>query len=231
MNRGKSLGVPGNVHDKVIEILSDMRISAHSYVDFGGGDGKFTSRIMRIVGGKEVYCVDVSDHCLSQLPSWIKGVTFDLNSGDYPFKDDYFDLVSAVEVIEHLTNCDNLIKNSYRILKRGGHFIITTPNLSSWINRIMLLLGYQPTSTEPSIEFIVGSPRGIRKKRYVHGHLKLFTFKALKELLLVNGFIMNKCTGASLSVSGSQLLTHMDNRIASIFPQLATDLIVLANKQ
>lgn len=220
-----------NRFERVIKVLSDMRISAHSYIDLGGGDGRFTSRIATIVRAEEVYCVDISDHCLNQLPSWIEGVKFDLNKEDFPLKDNYFDLVSAMEVIEHLVQCDNLVKNSYRLLKEGGHFIVSTPNLSSWINRILLLLGYQPTHTEPSVEFIVGSLRGIRKKKQVHGHVKLLTFRALKELLLVNGFSVKKCVGASMGVPGSRLLTYVDDRITSIFPGLAEDIIILAEKR
>lgn len=232
-------GVMGRV-ERVIKVLSDMRISAHSYIDLGGGDGKYTSRIATIVGAEEVCCVDISDRCLNQLPSWIEGVKFNLNSEDFPFQDEYFDLVSALEVIEHLVKCDNLVKNSYRLLKKGGHFIISTPNLSSWINRILLLLGYQPIHTEPSREFIVGSLRGVREKKQYHGHMKLLTFRALKELLLVNGFRVKKCVGASISVDGfrakkgvpsTRLLTYIDSRITSIFPSLAEDIIILAEKR
>lgn len=217
--------------ERVIKVLSDARISAHSYIDLGGGDGRFTSRIATMVGAKEVYCVDISDRCLKQLQNWIMGVKFDLNSEDLPFRDNYFDLVSAIEVIEHLVKCDNLVKNSYRLLKEGGHLIISTPNLSSWVNRILLLLGYHPTQTEPSMEFIIGSPRGVRKKKKIHGHVKLLTFRALKELLLVNGFEVEKCLGASIGVPNARLLTYVDKRIASIFPQLAEKIIILAEKR
>ncbi len=61
------------------------------------------------------------------------------------------------EVIEHLYNSDLVISEIYRILKRNGILILSTPNLASWINRLVLLLGYQPFSHD--VSFIKGFGR------------------------------------------------------------------------
>lgn len=45
-----------------------------------------------------------------------------------PFRDRSFDLVVAFEVIEHLPGWDDLIRESARILRPSGVFLVSTPN-------------------------------------------------------------------------------------------------------
>lgn len=45
-----------------------------------------------------------------------------------PYKDDTFDAVISFQVIEHIQDDINYISEIYRILKRNGIFLLTTPN-------------------------------------------------------------------------------------------------------
>lgn len=44
-----------------------------------------------------------------------------------PFKDNYFDIVTSLDVIEHVTKDKEYLKELYRILAPGGHLILFTP--------------------------------------------------------------------------------------------------------
>ncbi|MES2514082.1 MAG: class I SAM-dependent methyltransferase [Bacteroidota bacterium] len=44
-----------------------------------------------------------------------------------------FDLVVSSEVIEHIDDQENYLRNIYKLLKKGGKLVITTPN-GSWFN-------------------------------------------------------------------------------------------------
>ena len=48
-----------------------------------------------------------------------------------PFKDDYFDIVTLIAVIEHLDYPEHIISEVHRILKPGGLLILTTPTKES----------------------------------------------------------------------------------------------------
>ena len=49
------------------------------------------------------------------------------NGNQLPFASNSFDSILCTEVLEHVENLDNVIKELYRVLKPGGRMIITTP--------------------------------------------------------------------------------------------------------
>src|SRR5688500_13981512 len=57
---------------------------------------------------------------------------FDLEQG-FPFRDGEFDVVTAFEVIEHVVSTPRrLLRESARVLKRGGLLYLGTPNVVAW---------------------------------------------------------------------------------------------------
>ncbi len=98
-----------------------------------------------------------------------------------PFKNNSFDTVFMGEVIEHVLNQDNAIREVYRVLKPSGEFILTTPNIASLRCRAKLLLG-QAIDTD-----IV--------------HVRLLTKKQLIRLLEKNGFKIKIIKGDNIRIS------------------------------
>lgn len=91
------------------------------------------------------------------------------------------DLILAVEVIEHVYDPDAMLAFCRRLLRPGGVLLLTTPNLSSLVSRLSLLLGWQPLDTEVSTVTRFGFPGATRWS--VVGHIRVFTFRALLEFL------------------------------------------------
>lgn len=52
-----------------------------------------------------------------------------------PFNDGEFDYVVSFQVIEHIADDREFIKEIYRVLRKGGKFIVTTPNRPMSITR------------------------------------------------------------------------------------------------
>jgi ubiquinone/menaquinone biosynthesis C-methylase UbiE len=221
-----------NVLHKVKLLLFKLNVHGEVMIDIGCGDGTITKQLAKSIGAKEVWGVDISERSLAMARSkGIKTLKLDVNHEMLPFPDNTVDVVTGIEIIEHLINPDNFLKEAYRVLKDNGYLILSTPNLGSWLNRL-LLLGYTPAFYEVSLRFKLGKPfRSVRKvvkeEGVVAGHLRLYTLKALIQHLSIYGFSIIKIAGAS--VYGGRIVGYVDKLFERI-PSLASDIIIIAKK-
>lgn len=83
-----------------------------------------------------------------------------------PYADDYFDIAISNGVLEHVANDFESLKELYRVIKNDGYLIITfLPNQSSYT------------------EFLA---RKVIRKGY---HLRRYSLKEIKKMLLHSGFV------------------------------------------
>lgn len=61
-----------------------------------------------------------------------------------PLPDHSVQLVFALEIIEHMTSPFHILAEAYRILRSGGHVVLTTPNVTRIGNVFKLLIGRTP---------------------------------------------------------------------------------------
>jgi ubiquinone/menaquinone biosynthesis C-methylase UbiE len=222
-----------NVLHKVIKLLSKLNVRGEVMIDIGCGDGTVTKQLAESIGAKEVWGVDISERSLDVARSkGIETLKLDINHETLPFPDNTVDVVTGIEIIEHLVNPDNFLKESYRVLKDNGYLILSTPNLTSWLNRLLLLLGYIPAFYEVSLRFKLGKPfrsveKIVKEEGVVAGHLRLYTLKALIQHLSIYGFSIIKTAGAS--IYGGHIVGYID-KLFERTPSLASDIIVIAKK-
>ncbi len=70
---------------------------------------------------------------------------FDAEKDAFPYSDGYFSTVLCCELIEHLVSDPmHMISEVNRILKPGGYFVLTTPNIGSLRAISAILQGYHP---------------------------------------------------------------------------------------
>jgi SAM-dependent methyltransferase len=70
---------------------------------------------------------------------------FNAEKDPFPYPDGHFATVLCGELIEHLTEDPmHLMSEIHRILKPGGHLVLTTPNISSLRGIAAILVGYHP---------------------------------------------------------------------------------------
>ena len=77
-----------------------------------------------------------------------------------PFENNQCDLIIANQVLEHTKEIFWIFNEISRVLPVGGHLIIGVPNLASLHNRLLLLLGKQPSPIKTASAHIRGFTKG-----------------------------------------------------------------------
>ena len=168
-------------------------------VDLGCSSGENTVKFANAVGTKDLYGVDLHPKaCALALEKGIKIARHDLNT-PFPFEEEFFDVIIANNVIEHIRETDLFVNEIYRILKPNGYVVVSTENLSGSHNMLALLLGYQPFFDYVSKVYYIGNPFFFHRKTIGEPtviHYKLFAFQALVDILEVYHFKVESVKGA-----------------------------------
>ncbi|MFI8927996.1 class I SAM-dependent methyltransferase [Streptomyces sp. NPDC053474] len=197
---------------------------ARVVLDVGCGDGSAARVAAPLLAGHRVVGVDWSQDALRRasghLPYVVRG---ELTDGGLPFASGTVDAVLFSEVVEHLVDPDAALDELRRVLRPGGHLMLSTPNLAAWYNRGLLLAGVQPVFSEVSLRAIHGRPG-----REVVGHLRLYTARALKEFVAASGFDVVRLAGAPFH--GVPRPLRALDRLACAVPGAASILLLHARR-
>lgn len=109
-------------------------------LDLGTATG--TTAMMLKENGYDVIASDSDIRALKKCKE--KGLTtllLDVEKDEFPYSDKSVDLITCIELIEHIKNPYNMLKETHRVLKPHGVFIISTPNINWWYLRLKHLFG------------------------------------------------------------------------------------------
>lgn len=135
----RELALPG-FHSIVLRCLDEFLGSRFQgkILDAGAGHGAFTQKLHK--RGYETAACDLHPELFQ-----VEGVECrpaDLTT-QLPWDAESFDGVIALEVVEHLDGVFPFFREVHRVLKPGGFFLFTTPNILSLKSRFRFLLsGY-----------------------------------------------------------------------------------------
>lgn len=139
----KSMGeriIPGDFKSRDEYVLYLRHLFAYEFakgiinennkvLEVGSGEGYGTNLLSKKVS--EITGLDVSDVIIEHANNRYgrKNCIFILFDGNIiPYADNTFDAVISFQVIEHVPNDTNYLKEIYRVLKKEGIYIVTTPN-------------------------------------------------------------------------------------------------------
>lgn len=118
-----------------------------SALDLGCGNGKTLLSLSQ--NFSELYGIDILDILSREAKGKVKFASADLNFEPFPYSTNSIELVTAFQIIEHLENPFFVMRESYRVLKPGGIFMISLPNPFNLSFRLKFLFtGNMPPWTE-----------------------------------------------------------------------------------
>ena len=133
--RGLKIHAAPNLHDDCISLIREISLlEGANVLDIGAGEGAFSQRL--IDEGFEVKAVDFR---IDRFRANAECQRVDLNTDFHDKWTNEFDLVVAIEVIEHLFNPRHFINNCLSVLKNNGYLLLTSPNTENWLSRIRFL--------------------------------------------------------------------------------------------
>jgi len=111
-------------------------------LDAACGDGIQAEKIIEV---HRVIGIDISPTRIKRAKNRIgAGVFMDGDVYNLPFKCNIFDIAVLGEVIEHLHEPRDVLKEINRVLKPNGYLIVDIPSKSNIVDMILRLLGKNP---------------------------------------------------------------------------------------
>lgn len=136
-------------------------------LDLGAGWGDDLRAARRYFPAAELHAVEWDEaKCDVLVGEGFIVHRLDIERARLPFRDEEIDLVIANQILEHVKEIFWIFHELRRALRVGGWLIIGVPNLAAAHNRLLLLLGRQPTVLK------VGS-----------AHVRGYTWHGLREFL------------------------------------------------
>ena len=128
-----------------------------------------------------------------------------------PFDDRAFDVVVAGEIVEHMTDDVAFLRELRRVTKPSGLVIITTPNLVSLGNRLLMFFGAMP------------------RFAYAEYHYRIYNLSVLMARLRLAELTPQYVWGSYVGISRtfSDVLGRVGEGIAYAMPSLSEHFVVI----
>lgn len=167
-------------YKKYIENFAS-NISNSIILDIGCGNGNYTEIFCK--NDNIVHGVDINDFRFETIKNKFYFKLY--NGKELPYENNYFDCIVSFDVIEHVEDDNNFVKEIFRVIKKDdknnilGKILIATPNKYRLSNRLYKLIG------KPIIYPLIISDNGQLGKLI---HIREYTKEELNKLFLNNGF-------------------------------------------
>jgi ubiquinone biosynthesis O-methyltransferase len=165
-NKKTDYGISSTRKKKILELVG--KVKNKKILDIGCGSG-FLAKEIREMGAQKVVGIDISNEAIKEAAKVLdEAMVLDLQTEKLECQDNYFDIIIIAEILEHVLYPENILKEAKRLLKDGGHIVISTPNFLIFSNRVRMFFGKFEYTEDGFLD---------------RGHVHFFTLHSLRKLL------------------------------------------------
>jgi len=127
---------PNRLMAKKVNLLLTLLQPNSRFIDVGCGTGEFLLRAKDKFD--ELVGIDNNENAINFAKEKIKNITkmrlINSNDGKIPYPDEYFDTATCLDVLEHMRDSKECLREIWRVLKLKSQLIVTVPNWYDIIN-------------------------------------------------------------------------------------------------
>ncbi|MBS1196900.1 MAG: Methyltransferase type 11 [Proteobacteria bacterium] len=113
--------------------LASLVSDSLQHLDIGAGEGNLILEFRKHFTVDSCAC---DFHIERFAADKVACAQLNLNNDPLPYADEQFDLVTTSEVVEHLESYRRLLREAFRVTKKGGLLVVTTPNVLNMASRV-----------------------------------------------------------------------------------------------
>lgn len=174
------------MRNKVIKKEVLKLANSGKFLDVGFGNNNL---IRHFKNNFEVFGIDISEYAVKEIQKKYKKENFkvcDITKEEIPFKEK-FDVISAINTIEHLENINNVFKKIHDALSKDGLFLVYLPTRSNFLSKLgyKILYDVKEHIFRPSNKEVKEMLKGAGFKLIKEFAASLFPLK-IKNKLIIN---------------------------------------------
>ena len=131
---------PNRLMAKKVNLLLTLLQPNSRFIDIGCGTGEFLLKAKDKFD--ELVGIDNNENAINFAKEKIKNITkmrlINSNDGKIPYPDEYFDTATCLDVLEHMRDSKECLREIWRVLRPQSELIVTVPNWYDIINMRLL---------------------------------------------------------------------------------------------
>jgi len=191
---------------RIVDLLERHGVKGKNCLDVGPGTGRWI-KFLRQMGAKSITALDISDQAIDKcLPFCDEIKKIDIEKEPFDLSSNSFDIVISFEVLEHLYDPAHYLTEMLGVMDDDALLIMSTPNMTSLISRIRMLLGELPVA-------VTSDPTHVRfyRKKDIKDLFKKFN---LHTTFLPSSISLNPLNPKSrLRIPSMQIISSLDDSL------------------
>lgn len=159
---------------ELVNLIEEPTEKEMNILDIGCGCGAMLGYIKGLYPNTTAYGVEIVEKAAGFAKHMADVVCGDIETLDFPWEEEFFDYIIMGDVLEHLRRPDIVLKRLHKHVKKGGHIIVSMPNVKHYSVILPLLFNDEFTYSDAGILDTT--------------HLKMYTGLEIRKLIEESAF-------------------------------------------